>query len=805
MAVKNANTKKANKPNRAGVGKPRPFVTPLPPAKRELPLLAFPTAAFQPPPTSMRQLRKWCITNKVPALTSNNPAPAFELNQADIVVVRQQNIRVPGSEATWAEVLYHGKPGWVNEVFLDDYVEDFPADEVPIPNATPQKTDAAQYMTRHNMVTYNMCGELCVAYIIKHEIDPHTDIDKVLDTWEKSDSKSPFRYSEKTIREGTTSSHLRNMLETYGYTNLGAIQDLSTSITAHKPLSPENLKFMLETHYLLARVKSQFGTSGALAPIDQGSGRDERNHWIVVDKITHNGNRVQVYNPYHNKRETYSYNEFFYACTAPKLSGLWVIRKNKQAPTSLNLQLGLGRQKEVSLDSMPAPGAEQYLMIGGQKKTQLCGEFSVAYILGKSLDRALLHWKQNEDAAIKDLLTVLKAYGCHKTDVSPAKSFTIETVLSHWNAVQPKLYEYHVGQNKPTPTTALTSILRAYGYNPPSSGNPGDYLGFSMGLTTPSTSSSKGLYLPSPGRMKNMLKTHFLIAGVGINGVTGRLIRGLNAVRHWVVVEKIEPVGRHYLTNHFGGNGGWVTLYNPFTNVLEEYSYREFTDSMSETGLWDGLWVKRDVQPHFGLQTVLYPVIETKKGKQPAKPAQVPAKKRWPEKRVLEEIAKRIKNGQPRDKIPALLFAAGSGWSREEISRRMPGPKVPAALPDDALKLTICEHMKIVDIAPELVTLLRQESHGDTAAAKALADTLCDMGIMVIGPNKKAMVRSFPVLPQLRRSAIEKFVAGFSRPQQLAVPARSAVKVANAIQPMFASRILTRLDEIRAAEPKKKQ
>jgi len=52
-------------------------------------------------------------------------------------------------------------------------------------------------------------------------------------------------------------------------------------------------------------------------------------HWVVLDKITPYGvNRAQVeiYNPYPNRREEYSYADFIRSC-APTYTGLWVNRE----------------------------------------------------------------------------------------------------------------------------------------------------------------------------------------------------------------------------------------------------------------------------------------------------------------------------------------------------------------------------------------------------------------------------------------------------------------------------------------------
>ena len=67
------------------------------------------------------------------------------------------------------------------------------------------------------------------------------------------------------------------------------------------------------------------------------------------------------------------------------------------------------------------------------------------------------------------------------------------------------------------------------------------------------------------------------IIGLGITS-KGK-VSPAGKIRHWVVLEDVEPVG----------TGGWVRLYNPFFNQEEVYSYRDFLGSMGNFGI--GMWV----------------------------------------------------------------------------------------------------------------------------------------------------------------------------------------------------------------------
>ncbi len=78
---------------------------------------------------------------------------------------------------------------------------------------------------------------------------------------------------------------------------------------------------MLTTHYLIAAIRID-SVAGNL-----GGGRV--GHWVVLDKVFPEGiNRgwVEIYNPFPNKRQEYSYSEFIKSCEAESWTGLWVNR-----------------------------------------------------------------------------------------------------------------------------------------------------------------------------------------------------------------------------------------------------------------------------------------------------------------------------------------------------------------------------------------------------------------------------------------------------------------------------------------------
>ena len=170
-----------------------------------------------------------------------------------------------------------------------------------------------------------MCGQLCAAYIMK------TDIESFVSNWKLAAK----RFYEISIAgrtdNGTGIDSLESMFKAFPYNSEPgdvfrfdfAMKD---PITGFVVVSPGRMQKVLETHYLVAgvRIKQSDKLTGRLS--GQGLG-----HWIVVDKIFPNGRHsgnggwVEIYNPYPNRRQEYSYDEFIQAFNG--YLGLLVKRK----------------------------------------------------------------------------------------------------------------------------------------------------------------------------------------------------------------------------------------------------------------------------------------------------------------------------------------------------------------------------------------------------------------------------------------------------------------------------------------------
>ncbi len=234
----------------------------------------------------------------------------------------QQSLVLLGHQTLWSEITLGGRTGWVNDAYLEDYAEKF-QNEVVIANPTPDPNDAAQFMFVEGGLKHNLCGELCVAFSVRVEID------LVLKKW-KLGNLDAYNQILAGPKDNTTGAGtLEGILNLYGYTRAqGHILDFKSGLTdpviGYQP-SPGRFKKMLETHRLIAGVNIDAGT-GKL----RGAGIG---HWVVLDKITPigrnggNGGWVELYNPYPNRREEYSYDEFTSSCGGQdNWNGLWVKR-----------------------------------------------------------------------------------------------------------------------------------------------------------------------------------------------------------------------------------------------------------------------------------------------------------------------------------------------------------------------------------------------------------------------------------------------------------------------------------------------
>ena len=190
--------------------------------------------------------------------------------------------------------------GWIETRLLDPYVEGYAKDCVDIADIqTPEPTDAEQYVLWHKYKQVNLCGELAVCYLL------NLPLSTMLKHWEVKQPSFFKRVFGQGMARGTGDGELLEMFALFG----GTATRLTTVLNGY---TPHRLQMLAETFGVIAGCKID-SKSGRLR--GQGVG-----HWVVVTKVIPertNYGLVEIYNPFPNRVEVYSYNEFVASARSP--------------------------------------------------------------------------------------------------------------------------------------------------------------------------------------------------------------------------------------------------------------------------------------------------------------------------------------------------------------------------------------------------------------------------------------------------------------------------------------------------------
>ena len=781
--------------------------------------------AVQHPVVEMRLFREAGSLNKIKE--GQKPVKSFDtLRRNTVVSVLKSDKTMSGLSKIRYEETYRDSgvgdwvtvqvTGWVNEADLDDYHEDEREEfrkfieVIDSKSQTESSTDGQQYIyindkegNRTGKARYNLCGELSVAFVAGKTIDD------LLKDWQGRD-ETTYNRMVGNADQPLSFTHVQSLLDMYeidylsyrkekednpkDYTHL-AYGDEERRLDRRR--ASQKLQENLKENYFITNLKIDTNT-GDLVPAYSD---EERNHWVVLDRVTRGGTRVVLYNPFPNRMEEYSFGEFYRSIDGDPNSGWWVKKKKRSAAGDEEKFVPPAYEVAIDNRTQIEQDAEQYLYIrgeGSRPKTKLCGEFCVSFILDQSLPTSLGHWldkqkelqKQGEQADLWELATLLQAYGFNRRKyIAPGeniaresgkyyvapninlsvpkdaqecfKSFSIDTVLEFWKGVQPDLYYSILGgnNNEPTGPDDLITILKAYGY-----GNE-DYSFYRPG--------SQEFFGLAPGRDADVVgKTHFLLAGVNIHGTTGSLQP--SGVPHWVVVTKITPRG-----NLVGGNGGWVELYNPFPNRWEEYSYREFMDAFRGSSAGTTLWIKKDVSPDFELQS-LSPAKS--RGKDPGRNVRAKGKR-------VSKAEQRKEKDHKRDQE--------KGRRKRESRFQEIGDNPPL----DANRLA-CKRLEVEAIPWEIGVWIREAADENEFFAEQLTDILLECGILSIQEEvtdrkkTRIAVLTDPEFSEKLQAAIQNSIDGLSLSRRDPV-----FRVASAVLPFFTQTVIEEIKAIQKTAP----
>lgn len=189
--------------------------------------------------------------------------------------------------------------------------EYYPDHILNIPNATPETKDAAQYMFYRGRKQFNLCGEFCVAYCMRDEA--HTDnIDEFLAYWEAKEIKWFNSLFKDKLARTTGVYDLNKMLGAYDATNTFPLADVLIN-------NPYIVREQLTSYQAIIGVQIDY--AGYLV----GKGIP---HWVVLESVLVIDELhaiCDVYNPFTNAKEPYSWKELMISTGAYKY-GLWVER-----------------------------------------------------------------------------------------------------------------------------------------------------------------------------------------------------------------------------------------------------------------------------------------------------------------------------------------------------------------------------------------------------------------------------------------------------------------------------------------------
>jgi hypothetical protein len=205
------------------------------------------------------------------------------------------------------KIQYRQFTGWVREEHIEPFVVSLSENVVQINNPTPAEYDAPQYVVYNGTTQFNMCGQLCVAYVFRE-----SSLETFLEKWKNIHGSYWKQVFGTGKARGTSVDELVNMTKTYPSKTIPIQKAMDDSVSKLYLLSPVRLSKWLEDGWKYiagVKISNQTGVLQQTGIL----------HWVCIDRVFTErfGGMVEMYNPFPNAIERYSWNEFLLSAGVP--------------------------------------------------------------------------------------------------------------------------------------------------------------------------------------------------------------------------------------------------------------------------------------------------------------------------------------------------------------------------------------------------------------------------------------------------------------------------------------------------------